>query len=80
MDKRPQPQMEGLAISSVSPDKIHKVIKELKNSKICSLDNLNTFIIKLIRPHIVPAVTHVVNLSISTQQFLSLYKCAQVFP
>ena len=80
LNRRPHPRIEGLSLSSVSPDNINKIIKGLKNSKSCGLDNLDTFIIKLIRPYIVPSITHIVNISISTEEFPSLYKRAKVVP
>ena len=52
----------------------------LKNSKSSGLDNMDTYIIKLIRPHIVPAITHIVNLSLSSSQFPTNYKIAKVIP
>ena len=52
----------------------------MKNSKSCGLDNLDTNIIKLIRPYIVPVITHIVNTSISTNQFPTIYKHAKVIP
>ena len=75
-----QTQTNGFSINTVSPDEINRIIIELRNSKSCGLDNLDTFIIKLIRPHIIPAVTHLINTSISTQQFPTIYKSAKVVP
>ena len=54
--------------------------KKLKNSKSCGLDNIDTYILKLTRKFIVPALTHIVNLSISTQTFPKAYKVAKVVP
>ena len=80
MNKRPHPRTEGLSFRSVSPFSVDKIIKELKNSKSSGLDNIDTYIIKHIRPHIVPAVTHIINTSIRTGQFPTNYKVAKIVP
>ena len=80
MHKIPDPRAEGLSFRSVSPFSMNKIIKELKNSKSSGLDNIDTYIIKLIRPHIVPAITHIVNTSIRAEQFPTKYKVAKVVP
>ena len=55
------------SLQAVHPDEVAKLIKELKNSKSVGLDSIDTGVIKLIQAEIVPALTHVVNLSISTR-------------
>ena len=80
MKEKTQTQANGFSIRTVSPEQINRIILELRNSKSSGLDNLDTFIIKLIRPYIIPAVTHIVNTSISTQQFPTIYKSAKVVP
>ena len=80
MKEKEQIHTDGLSINTVSPEQINKIILELRNSKSCGLDNLDTYIVKLIRPHIIPAVTHIINTSISTQQFPTTYKSAKVVP
>ena len=44
------------------------------------IDNIDTYIIKLIVDDILPAVTHIVNLSIQQSVFPSLYKVAKIIP
>ena len=79
MDARPRPR-PALALTAVTPETVDSIIRKLKNSKACGLDNIDTHIIKLVRPHIVPAVTHIINLSLSTLTFPSAYKVARVVP
>ena len=67
-------------MKSVHPDTVKKVILSLKNSKSCGVDNIDTFIIKLMVNEILPAVTHIVNLSIQQSAFPSLYKIAKIIP
>ena len=59
---------------------MRRVILGLKNSKASGVDNIDTYIIKLIAEEILPAVTHIVNLSIQQSKFPSLYKMAKVIP
>ena len=44
------------------------------------MDLIDTKVIKLIRPAIVPALTHIINLSISSKQFPSYWKRAKIIP
>ena len=55
-------------------------LNNLKNSKSCGLDNIDTYIIKLIKHEILPALTHIVNLSIETSTFPAEYKVAKIIP
>ena len=80
MEARPQPRQEGLVLKAVTPDEINEIIKKLKKSKSSGPDNIDTYIIKLIRPYIVPAITHIVNTSITTLKFPTMYKQAKVVP
>ena len=50
---------------AVNPDKVLKIIKSLKNSRSTGLDNIDPYFIKLVASDILPALTHVINLSIS---------------
>ena len=64
----------------VHPDTIHWIIKNLKNSKASGWDNIDTYIIKLIGQDIVPALTHIVNTSITTAVFPACYKTSKIIP
>ena len=67
-------------LSTVHPDHVLKIIEKLKNSKSFGLDNIDTNIIKLIKYEILPAVTHIINLSIQTSTFPTFWKTAKVIP
>ena len=67
-------------LAAVHPDTIKKIIKKLKNSKSCGMDNIDTYTIKLMGDDIIPAVTHIVNLSIEQATFPSSYKLAKIIP
>ena len=68
------------SLSPVHPDTVRKIILSLKNSKACGVDNIDTYIIKLMVDEIVPPVTHILNLSIQQAVFPSMYKVAKVIP
>ena len=50
----------------VTPDLVDKIIRNMKNSKSCGLDNIDSYTLKLIREQITPPLTHIVNLSLSS--------------
>ena len=64
----------------VHPDTVHWIVKNLKNSKASGWDNIDTYIIKLIGQDIVPALTHIVNTSITTAVFPACYKTSKIIP
>ena len=67
-------------LDTVHPEQVDKIISSLNNSKASGLDNIDTSTIKLIRTEIVPAVTHIINLSISNRKFPSSWKKSKVIP
>ena len=70
----------SFSFSAVHPDSVDKIISGLGNSNSFGLDLIDTKVIKMIRPAIVPALTHIINLSISTSNFPQLWKNAKVIP
>ena len=68
------------SLRPVSPEEVRKIIAGLKNTKSTGMDYINTWVIKLIATDIVPAVTHIVNLSITNQEFPQSWKIAKVVP
>ena len=78
MEVCPHSRPAGLTFTCVTPQHIDNIIQKLKNSKACGLDNIDTYIMKLVRPYIVPAVTYIVSLSLTTLTFLKAYKVAKV--
>ena len=65
---------------SVHPDEIKKIIKNLKNSKSCGTDNIDTYIIKLASEELTPVITHIINLSLTQPHFPGLWKTAKTIP
>ena len=68
------------SLTSVHPDEVDKIVSNLSNSSSFGLDMVDTYIIKLIKPDILPALTHILNLSIATKVFPSSWKKSKVIP
>ena len=80
IEARPHPRPEGLSLKTVAPAEVDEIVRKLKSSKSCGLDFIDTYILKLTRPFILPSLTHIINLSISTNTFPQAYKVAKVVP
>ena len=59
---------------------VHKIISSLKNSSATGVDFIDTRTIKLSAHIIAPVLTHIVNLSITTSTFPTIWKYAKVIP
>jgi hypothetical protein len=44
-----------------------KIITTLKNTKSCGTDNIDSYVIKLAKHELLPAITHIINLSITME-------------
>ena len=64
----------------VHPDEVRNIIKKLKNTKTCGTDDIDSYVIKVAADQLVPALTHVVNLSLTHAHFPALWKTAKVVP
>ena len=67
-------------LQAVHPDTILKIITSLRNTKSCGVDNIDSSVLKLAKFELAPAITHIVNLSISTCSFPQQWKVAKVIP
>ena len=70
----------SFSLHIVHPDEVAKLIGDLKNTNSVGLDLIDTRIIKLIQSEILPALTHVINLSITTQEFPAFWKSSKIIP
>ena len=70
----------SFTLHAVSPNEVEKIVKGLKNSKSTGTDHIDTWVIKLVARDILPAITHIVNLSIVHSEFPSLWKVSKVVP
>ena len=68
------------SIKPVFPKEVLDIITNLKNSKSVGLDYIDTYVIKLVRHELLPAITHVINLSIRQSKFPTQFKVAKVIP
>ena len=67
-------------MKSVHPDTVLQIVTELKNSKSTGLDNIDVWTLKLIIDDVLPALTHVINLSLTSMIFPNIWKLAKVIP
>ena len=67
-------------LGPVHPDDIDKIIAGLRNSKSAGLDNVDCSVLKLAKKELIPALTHIVNLSISQGVFPAVWKTAKIIP
>ena len=76
--------MEGrkccFSLSPVHPTEVEEIVKSLKNSTSTGMDEISTAIVKLALPYTLPAITHIVNLSIKTLTFPESWKLAKIIP
>ena len=70
----------SFSLRPVTPSEVEKIIKGLKNSKSTGTDYIDTWTIKLVARDIIPAITHIVNLSISQSEFPNIWKLSKVVP
>ena len=70
----------SLVLKPLHPDQVDKIICDLKPKNSCGLDTIDSRILKLGKNQMLPAITHIVNLSISTQTFPKQWKEAKIIP
>ena len=67
-------------LKTVKVEDVIKVIKNLKNSSATGVDFIDTRTVKLAAEMLAPALTHIINLSITTNTFPSIWKYAKIIP
>ena len=67
-------------LAPVHPDEVEKILSSLSNSNSFGLDMIDTYTIKLVKADILPALTHIINLSITTKTFPASWKRSKVIP
>ena len=70
----------SFSLNPVYPDEIKTIIGKLKNTKTCGIDNIDAYAIKMASVQLTPAITHIVNLSITEGYFPAAWKVAKVVP
>ena len=67
-------------LKCVHPEIVENIVKGLKNSKSAGMDNIDTQILKLSLSYVLPALTHIINLSILNGHFPTQWKIAKIIP
>ena len=67
-------------LQTVHPDEVLKIVKALKMLKSTGLDSIDAWTLKLVINDILPALTHVLNLSITSLVFPDIWKLSKVIP
>ena len=70
----------SLSLQHVSIDTVRKLLKSLKPSKSLSVDELDSFSVKLSADHIAEPLHHIITLSIMQSKFPSKWKYTKVIP
>ena len=79
LSKREEPPAQ-FKIREITRKELRTLIKKMKGGKSCGIDNVDNFSLKLAAPFIEDALLHLVNLSIRTSCFSSLWKHQLIFP
>ena len=80
MKQAMQGRRSSFKLKTVSIVDVIKVISNLKNSSATGVDYIDTRTVKLSSEILAPALTHIINLSITTNTFPSIWKFAKVIP
>lgn len=64
----------------MSPEEVSEIIAGLKNTKSTGMDFIDTWVVKLVASELLPAITHIVNISISQAEFPLPWKISKVVP
>ena len=67
-------------LQPVHPDTVDKLISNRRNSGSVGLDYIDTGIIKQAKAELLPAITHIINLSLKQSKFPTQFKEAKVVP
>ena len=70
----------SLTLKAVHPDDVDQIMTKLSNSASFGMDQIDTYTIKLIRQDILPALTHIINLSITSEEFPTYWKKSKIIP
>ena len=67
------------SLKSITRQKLRKLIKRMKGGKTSGVDTIDSYSLKLAAPLIEDALEHLVNLSITTGKFASIWKPQLIF-
>ena len=69
-----------LSLDYVTKQKVLKILKSLRSSRCPSIDELDSYTLKLAADYVLPCVHHIVILSLMQRKFPSAFKLAKVLP
>ena len=70
----------SFSLKPVHPETVLKILSNLRGTSSCGTDEIEANVLKLIKTEITPVLTHIINLSISSQTFPQTWKLAKVIP
>ena len=70
----------SLSFRAIPPSEVSEIIAGLKNSKSTDMDYIDTWVVKLVSAEILPAITHIMNISITHSVFPLPWKVAKIIP
>ena len=73
-------RIQQFELKLTSEKEIGELISKLKNSKAYGIDRIDATIFKMFASHLIPPVTHVVNLSLKNSKFPARWKLARILP
>ena len=79
LNKRQEP-LPTFKLREITRKELRYLIKKMKGGKNCGVDNIDNFSLKLAAPLLEDALLHLINLSIGTNYFSSLWKHQLIFP
>ena len=74
------PPNQTFHFNPVEIESVAEQLKQLKTNKAVGLDNMPGRLLKVSAPIIVPSLTYIYNLSLSTSTFSNVWKAAKVTP
>ena len=69
-----------MELQLINRQRLRKIIKRLKGGKASGVDNIDSFSLKVAAPLLEDALEHLINLSINSSTFSTLWKPQLIFP
>ena len=70
----------SMKFNSLHPQEVHDIISNLSNSAAFGLDNIDTYILKLLKDELTPPLTHIANLSLRYGESPKKWKDVKIIP
>ena len=73
-------QVPEFKLKTITKEQLEKYLKKLKGSKCYGIDMIDSYSLQLAAPHIIDILQHLVNLSIGSGTFGSIWKVQLIYP